>query len=192
MPKMKEFRVRFEKATYVCRSATMYVSDSHGDYDHPILSLVFCDVESPDCQRDVSIRFQRNAMRAGADGATFGQMDSRRPWSTCYAASVELQRAGEFEVRDAPFELSSDDRFRVNVARLLARTVGEYNLHHVHEDEAERLAGAVDRLGRWVEFKYQGGSRDGWVSRHELDVRSELFANNRARDEARRAAEKAA
>jgi hypothetical protein len=67
------------------------------------------------------------------------------------------------DIVDRPYELGSNNRLRVALARLVARTIETYNLAHVTHDPCDQVVRALEQLGRRVDWRYTTGGEEAAV-----------------------------
>jgi hypothetical protein len=181
---MKTWTITINKTAWHCRGVKLYLDDSGGNYNHPTLVVAFGarSASGDESSLGVELVFQRDGevTRESCQPAAL-IMDTCRRWTTCYGGVIKLVRAGEVQICDRPFHLTSADRLRIEVARRIARAIKTYNLNLVSPCECVQATEALKRLAGPVEILYR---RDvgGLVSIYEVEGR---YANSRADDELR-------
>lgn len=185
--KSKQVVIRVGGKAWTCERAELHLSDeiSSGRFNHPQIRILCMRTDS-DRRHELILwlKFQRDE-RMG-DNAADGFMDTCRGWSHAYAGHVELRSADRFSIADQPFRLCEEDAVAVDLARILARTISEYNLTYVTLDECAQTVGALEKLGVSVEKLYHVAGAGEPVSLYQVENR---HANSQARAERLRAAE---
>lgn len=183
MATKRALSVATDGAKWVCRSATLRLTDEGGEYNHPTIVLFGEWVVTeghwpPSGNAEIMIRFQRNRWEPGdRDQPASFFMDTCRQWTRSYCGGIELTRdSQEIRLCANPWQMRELDRVAVTVAKRIARAREEYNLQHVSECECHQAVEALRKLGVRVEPRYL--ERGEWV--HLNDI-TERYACERAR-----------
>lgn len=199
----KTLKIKIGSVVWTLREAKLFLTDDTGgafsdSYNHPLINLRFAregtDGKNYGDYFSVAFKFQRNLRNLNDTHFVEGshEVKTRRKWSACYAAKVDLHSADKFTISDRPFALDAQDQARVNLARKVAREIKVKNLWHVHkEDECARVLAALDNMGVTVERLYKptveerGEWRDLWSERRKWADEAEAAAEAEARIKAR-------